>query len=121
MPVNPMFRLAELEHELTDADVAAVVTLESLYPWSNSLRPDLPSLRAVFTTTIAQLPAEPTLSAARGIADFETAEPQPIGTPGRISYRAHAEPDEVASIAGPTFISDRRLSALVSLVLMRST
>src|SRR5262245_1707067 len=31
VPVNPMFRPAELKHELTDADVAAVVTLESLY------------------------------------------------------------------------------------------
>src|SRR5262252_1800945 len=32
VPVNPTFRELELTHELTDADVSAVVTLTSLHP-----------------------------------------------------------------------------------------
>src|SRR5690242_21798779 len=50
VPVNPTFRELELTHELSDADMSAVVTLTSLQPLVQSVRAKVAHLKAVVTT-----------------------------------------------------------------------
>jgi long-chain acyl-CoA synthetase len=70
VPVNPTFRELELTHELTDADVSAVVTLRSLHPLVQTVRPKVPNLKFIVTTTLEeQLPSEPTLPVPPALYD----------------------------------------------------
>lgn len=70
VPVNPTFREVELEHELSDADVSAVVTLTSLQPLVQSVRSKVPHLKCVFTTTLQeQVPTQPTLPVPPALLD----------------------------------------------------
>ena len=106
VPVNPTFRELELTHELSDAEVGIVVTLTSLRPLIESVRPKVPSLRIVVTTTLQeQLPAEPILpvppalydaaAGSRGDFDFKQAVESAQWTP--TAQRA-GELDELAAL-----------------------
>jgi long-chain acyl-CoA synthetase len=70
VPVNPTFRELELTHELSDADVSAVVTLTSLLPLVQVVRSKVPRLKCVLTTTLQeQLPTQPTLPVPPSLFD----------------------------------------------------
>ncbi|QUH03338.1 AMP-binding protein [Saccharopolyspora erythraea] len=59
VPINPMFREHELRHELTDAGVSVLLSLDALFPLVEQVRPDT-ALREVLVTAPADmLPPEP--------------------------------------------------------------
>lgn len=59
VPVNPMFREAELAYELNDTGARALLCLDSLMPALRQVR-DQTQVHAVFVTSLAEmLPAEP--------------------------------------------------------------
>ncbi|GAB2790760.1 AMP-binding protein [Streptomyces daliensis] len=61
VPVNPLFRAAELRHELRDAAPGVVITLDTLAPALLEIRAQTP-VREVLVTSLADvLPVEPTL------------------------------------------------------------
>ena len=61
VPVNPLFRAAELRHELQDAAPELVITLDTLAPLVEEVRPETP-VREVLVTSLADtLPEEPSL------------------------------------------------------------
>lgn len=75
VPVNPMFKPAELNYELTDAGVSLLVTLDSL---ADVVRPALDGtgVRTVVVTGLGEyLPEEPTLPVPKGIT---AGPPQPV-------------------------------------------
>ena len=61
VPINPLFREHELRHEIRDAGIEVVVTLDSLTPVVEAVRADT-CLREVLVTSLEDaLPREPTL------------------------------------------------------------
>ncbi|TWP38927.1 AMP-binding protein [Leekyejoonella antrihumi] len=50
VPVNPMFKETELQHELADSGASVVVTLDDLLPLVNAVRGDCAVHRVVVTT-----------------------------------------------------------------------
>jgi len=79
VPVNPMFKPAELNYELTDAGVSLLVTLDSL---ADVVRPALDGtgVRTVVVTALGEyLPDEPTLPVPRGIT---AGPPEPVTLDG---------------------------------------
>jgi long-chain acyl-CoA synthetase len=49
---NPLYTERELEHQLNDADVEVIVTLDQMYPKIKSIRNELPKLREVIVTNV---------------------------------------------------------------------
>jgi long-chain acyl-CoA synthetase len=52
VPTSPLYVESELEHQLADADVSAIVCLSALFGRVQAVRPRLPSLRHVIVTNI---------------------------------------------------------------------
>jgi long-chain acyl-CoA synthetase len=81
VPVNPNFRELELTHELTDAEATAAITLRSLHPLLSSVRPRVPSLRVVITTTLQeQFVGEPGIDVPSGLHDSD------MGSSGELDF-----------------------------------
>ena len=59
VPVNPMFKLAELEHELNDADVQTLFGLDFLYLEVEKIRARTPLRKVILTSLNDYLPQEP--------------------------------------------------------------
>lgn len=59
VPVNPMFKQAELEHELNDAGAETLIGLDSLYGNVEKVRSKTPLKRVILTSLREYLPAEP--------------------------------------------------------------
>ncbi len=61
VPVNPMFKQAELEHELNDAGVKTLIGLNHLYAEVEKVRSKTPLKNIVLTSTRDYLPEDPVL------------------------------------------------------------
>ena len=61
VPVNPMFRHAELEHEINDAGAETLFSLDSLYAEVEKIRSRTPLRNVIITSLTDYLPAEPNL------------------------------------------------------------
>jgi long-chain acyl-CoA synthetase len=73
VPVNPMFREYELRHELADAGVEVLITLDALRPLVEAVRPDT-AVRSVLVTSLADLlPSDPVLPLPSGLAGVGSA------------------------------------------------
>lgn len=48
VPINPIYRAPEVQHQLADASVAAMITAAALRPLVDSLRRELPTLQTVW-------------------------------------------------------------------------
>ncbi len=59
VPVNPMFREHELRHELADAGVSVLLSLDALYPLVEKVRPDTAVREVLVTALTDMLPPEP--------------------------------------------------------------
>jgi long-chain acyl-CoA synthetase len=59
VPVNPMFKQAELEYELNDAGAETLIGLDSLYPDVEEVRSSTPLRNVILTSLGDYLPAEP--------------------------------------------------------------
>ncbi|GAA5236484.1 AMP-binding protein [Verticiella sediminum] len=75
VPVNPLFKEAELLHELNDAGVQTLIVQDSLVPLVRSVEPVQP-VRALFSTHLgAWLPARPEIALPAGLdAPYQPAE-----------------------------------------------
>ena len=49
---NPMYTERELQHQLEDAGVEVLITLDQFYPKVKAIRPELPKLREVIVTDV---------------------------------------------------------------------
>ncbi|MGB6065399.1 MAG: AMP-binding protein [Desulfomonilaceae bacterium] len=65
VPVNPMFKQAELEHELNDAGTGTLFGLDSLYPEVEKVRSRTPLRNAILTSLDAYLPEKAVLAVPR--------------------------------------------------------
>jgi len=61
VPVNPMFKKAELEHELNDAGAETLIGLDSLYPEVEKARPATRLKNVILTSLRDYLPEKPIL------------------------------------------------------------
>ncbi|MEW6138538.1 MAG: AMP-binding protein [Thermodesulfobacteriota bacterium] len=61
VPVNPMFKQAELEYELNDAGAETLIGLDSLYPDVEEVRTRTPLRNVILTSLADYLPTEPIL------------------------------------------------------------
>ncbi len=61
VPVNPMFKQLELEHELNDAGVRVLFGLDFLYPEVEKIRSRTPLEYVILTSLDAYLPEKPAL------------------------------------------------------------
>ncbi len=61
VPVNPMFKQAELEYELNDAGVETLIGLDHLYPNVERIRHRTPLRNVILTSLREYLPADPIL------------------------------------------------------------
>jgi acyl-CoA synthetase (AMP-forming)/AMP-acid ligase II len=61
VPVNPMFKQVELEHELNDADARILFTLDFLYPEVQKIRDKTPLTHVILASLADYLPSEPIL------------------------------------------------------------
>ncbi len=61
VPVNPMFKHAELEHEINDAGAETLIGLDYLYPEVEKIRNRTPLRNVVLTSLKDYLPEKPTL------------------------------------------------------------
>ena len=61
VPVNPMFKQAELEYELNDAGVETLIGLDHLYPDVEKVKAKTPLRNVILTSLGDYLPDEPTL------------------------------------------------------------
>lgn len=61
VPVNPMFKHAELEFELSDAGAETLIGLDYLYPEVEKARSNTPLRNVILTSMKDYLPAEPIL------------------------------------------------------------
>jgi long-chain acyl-CoA synthetase len=71
VPVNPMFKGAELQHELTDAGAQTLIGLDSLYPLVEGIRDKTPLQNVILTSMADYLPLEPELPLPPGDATGE--------------------------------------------------
>ncbi|MBN2031669.1 MAG: AMP-binding protein [Deltaproteobacteria bacterium] len=62
VPVNPMFKQAELEHELNDAGVKTIIGLDFLYPELEKVRANSPLKNVIITSLKDYLPEKPLLA-----------------------------------------------------------
>ncbi len=62
VPVNPMFKHAELEYELNDAGVETLIGLDHLYPDVEEIKGRTPLRNVILTSLSDYLPAEPILT-----------------------------------------------------------
>lgn len=80
VPVNPMFKEAELVHELGDAGARVAIAVDYFAPLLMSVKARL-KLETVFTTRLGEmLPAQPELSLPH---DLQRA---PVATPGALDF-----------------------------------
>ncbi|MET7934141.1 AMP-binding protein [Streptomyces sp. NPDC005322] len=68
VPVNPMFKEAELRHELRDAGPEVVVALDTLASGLEAVRADTPVRRVLVTTASDMLPGAPPGPWAKALA-----------------------------------------------------
>ena len=61
VPVNPMFKPAELEHELKDSGAAVLIGLDYLYPEVEKARSRTPLKSVILTSLAAYFPENPVL------------------------------------------------------------
>lgn len=61
VPVNPMFKYAELEHEINDAGAETLIGLDYLYPEVEKAKSRTPLRNVILTSLRDYLPAEPIL------------------------------------------------------------
>ena len=61
VPVNPMFKQAELEYELNDAGVETLIGLDHLYPNVERIKDGTPLRNVILTSLRDYLPADPIL------------------------------------------------------------
>ncbi|MBI5602529.1 MAG: AMP-binding protein [Deltaproteobacteria bacterium] len=61
VPVNPMFKQAELEHELNDAGAQTLIGLDALYPEVEKVRSRTPLKKVILTSLKDYLPEKPLL------------------------------------------------------------
>ena len=61
VPLNPMFRHAELEHEINDAGAETLFSLDSLYAEVEKIKSRTPLKNVILTSIASFLPAEPNL------------------------------------------------------------
>jgi long-chain acyl-CoA synthetase len=61
VPVNPMFKQAELEYEFNDADTEIMIGLDTLYPEVEKIRSRTPLKQVILTSLRDYLPPEPIL------------------------------------------------------------
>lgn len=61
VPVNPMFKQAELDYELNDAGAETLIGLDTLYPDVERVRARTPLRRVILTSLRDYLPPEPFL------------------------------------------------------------
>jgi len=61
IPVNPMFKQAELEYEINDAGAETLIGLDNLYPDVEKVRSKTPLRNVILTCLGDYLPAEPIL------------------------------------------------------------
>ncbi|PZO03518.1 MAG: acyl-CoA synthetase [Hyphomicrobiales bacterium] len=67
VPVNPLFREAELAYELNDTDARLILCLDSLMPLLRQVRDQTP-IETVFVTSLAEmLPAVPSLPVPKAL------------------------------------------------------
>jgi acyl-CoA synthetase (AMP-forming)/AMP-acid ligase II len=62
VPVNPMFKKAELEHEFNDAGTQTLIGFDSLYPEVEKVRSRTPLRNVILTSLGAYLPEKPLFS-----------------------------------------------------------
>ncbi len=61
VPLNPMFKHAELEYEIKDAQTATLIGLDYLYPEVEKIRDRVPLRNVILTSLEDYLPEEPIL------------------------------------------------------------
>lgn len=61
VPVNPMFKQAELEYEINDAGAETLIGLDTLYPEVQKIRNRTPLKTVILTSLRDYLPADPVL------------------------------------------------------------
>ncbi|MBN1104787.1 MAG: AMP-binding protein [Deltaproteobacteria bacterium] len=61
VPVNPMFKQAELEHEISDAGAETLIGLDALYPEVEKARASTPLKNVILTSLRDYLPEDPLL------------------------------------------------------------
>jgi long-chain acyl-CoA synthetase len=61
VPVNPMFKLAELEYEINDAGAETLIGMDYLYPEVEKIRNRTPLKNVILTALKDYLPEEPVL------------------------------------------------------------
>ena len=61
VPVNPMLKQAELEHELNDAGIETLIGLDSLYEEVAKARPSTPLKRVILSSLAEYFPKNPVL------------------------------------------------------------
>ena len=86
VPVNPMFKEAELAFELEDTEPGLVVTFEELLPLLERVRDPEVTTGVVVTTSAEYLPAEPTLPVPSGVDQAPRAPTPATGVGGWTAF-----------------------------------
>lgn len=81
VPVNPMFKQAELEYELNDAATETLVGLDMLYPEVEKVKDRTPLKNVILTSLTDYLPSEPNLPLPREAQEAKRS------FPGAISFK----------------------------------
>jgi len=78
VPMNPMFKKAEIEHEINDAGAETLIGLDDLYPDVEQVRSKTPLRNVILTALSDYLPAEPNLPVPRGANEKKRSFPNTL-------------------------------------------
>jgi long-chain acyl-CoA synthetase len=98
VPVNPLFKAAELLYELNDTDARAIVVLDQLMPLLREVKART-ALQTVFASAISDmLPAEPTLPLPPGVGAAKVACPDAVDLMDALMAVTSAPPPDPADL-----------------------
>jgi long-chain acyl-CoA synthetase len=78
VPMNPMFKKVEIEHEINDAGAETLIGLDDLYPDVEDVRSKTPLRNVVLTSLSDYLPAEPNLPTPPGAREKKRSFPDTL-------------------------------------------
>ena len=78
VPLNPMFKYAELEYEVNDAGATVLIGVDSLYPEVEKIRSKTPLAHVILTSLKDYLPDNPTLPLSPDMEQAKRSFPQTI-------------------------------------------
>jgi acyl-CoA synthetase (AMP-forming)/AMP-acid ligase II len=79
VPVNPMFKQAELDYELNDAQAETLIGLDTLYPDVEKIRDRTPLKQVILTSLRDYLPLEPILPLPKEAREEKKYFPDTLG------------------------------------------